>query len=152
MRAWTIVLFILAIHGALLIINVANITDIGLNVSVDTTSKSGIIVAPPGSTNVYVPSPNPNIFNESAGNDSIQGTALLGSDDFVSKFIETVVGLGTAFLSFMTMFSKLILSIQTTAAPFFGEFNAWVLQIIVGVIFGVSLVQILSGRSFKTME
>jgi len=152
MRAWTIVLFILALHAGLAILNVANITDVGLDIYVDTTSKSGIITAPPGTSDIAIQGADPHFFNNTVNGADVKGSSLVSKDDFISKFIESIVGFGTSFLKFMTMFSTIIFSIHTLCEPYFGNFNAWVLEAIVDTVFGVSLAQLISGRSFKTME
>jgi hypothetical protein len=151
MRAWTIVLFILAIHAVLAMINVANITDVGLNVSVS-TSGGGILVTP-GTSTVIVPSSV--YFNESANNSDIANKTIVISSsttNFVDKMIEQIAGAANTFFSLMGMFSSVLFSIHTMGAPIFGNFNAWVLEGMVDIVFGISLFQMITGRSFKTME
>ena len=66
--------------------------------------------------------------------------------------IEQILGVADSFIKLMQTFSKVIFSIQYFGAQFFGDFNAWVLEGMVDIIFGVSLFQMVTGRSFKTME
>lgn len=151
MRAWTIVLFILAIHAVLAMINVANITDVGLNVSVS-TNGGGILITP-GTSTVTVPSSV--YFNESANNSDIANKSMVISEtssNFFSKLIEQITGAAETFFKLMGMFSSVLFSIHTMGAPIFGNFNAWVLEGIVDIVFGISLFQMITGRSFKTME
>jgi hypothetical protein len=155
MRAWTIVLFILAIHACLAMINVANIADVGLNVSIS-TSGGGILVTP-GSYNVSVPSSK--YFNESVnastnGSDISNKSAVITrtSGGFVDKMIESITGAANTFLKFMDMFTGVLFSIHEFGSPIFGDFNAWVLEGMVDIVFGISLFQMITGRSFKTME
>lgn len=152
MRAWTIVLFILAIHACLAMINVANITDVGLNVSIDTTTKTGFFLTP-GGQNITVPSSV--YFNESASGKNISNKSVVisaSSSDFVGKMIEQIIGAAETFYNLLSMFSSVLFSIHTMGAPIFGDFNAWVLEGMVDIVFGVSLFQMITGRSFKTME
>jgi hypothetical protein len=151
MRAWTIVLFIIAIHAVLAMINVAHITDVGLNMSIS-TSGGGILVTP-GTSTVTVPSSV--YFNESANNSAIANKSLVISEtsgNFVDKFIEQIAGAATTFFKLMGMFASTLFSIHTMGAPIFGDFNAWVLEGMVDIVFGISLFQMITGRSFKTME
>jgi hypothetical protein len=149
MRAFTIVLFILAIHACLAMINVANITDAGLNISIDTSSHNGFIVSP-GKTNITMPSSQ--FFNESANGSEIKSNSTLSKGDYFGNLIESVLGLGTIASKFLGTFSAIIFSIHTMAAPYFGNYNAWVLEGMVDFVFAISCFQIFSGRSFKTME
>jgi hypothetical protein len=151
MRAWTIVLFILAIHAVLAMVNVAHITDIGLNISLD-TSGGGVLVSP-GMVNMTTPSSV--YFNESAnGSDIANKTIVISetSSNFVGKMIEQILGAAETFFKLMGMFSSVLFSIHTMGAPIFGDFNAWVLEGMVDIVFGISLFQMITGRSFKTME
>lgn len=154
MRAWTIVLFILAIHACLAMVNVANITNIGLGIVVDTTSKSGIIVAPPGSSNITLPSSDPRYFDQNATGSDIShaNETIIQEGDFIGKFIENIFNVGTVFIKFIGTFSNIVFSIHGFAKPFFGDFNAWVLEGMVDMLLTISLFQIVTGRSFKTME
>jgi hypothetical protein len=151
MRAWTIVLFILAIHACLAMINVANITDAGLNISIDTSSHNGFIVSP-GHTNVSMPSSDPQFFDQNATGNAIKGNSTLSKGDFVGGFIESVIGMGATASKFLGMFGAIIFSIHTMAAPYFGSYNSWVLEGMVDIVFGISCLQIFTGRSLKTME
>lgn len=154
MRAWTIVIFILAIHACLAMINIANITDVGLNVTLDTSGVGSNIVVTPGGINMSLPSSDPRFFNESASPSQVKGTnaTLLTQKSFAQGWIESIVGVGAAFMEFMATFSTVIFSIHTMAAPYFGDYNAWILEGMVDTIFGVALFQMVTGRSFKTME
>lgn len=154
MRAWTIVLFIVAIHACLAMLTVTDITNIGLNLTIDTTSKNANINVNSGNNTIYIPS-DPTFFNANETGKDIMGantTPLIKSTDFVDKFIESIYNVGGPFLKFMGAFSAAIFSIHTLTAPYFGDFNAWVLEGIVDLVFGVSLFQMVTGRSFKTME
>jgi len=153
MRAWTIVLFILGLHILLAMLSAANITNAGLNLSIDTSSKGSIIVLPPGYTNITIPSGDPRFIPVNGTNTSdIKGSTLIKSTSFFGKLIESIAGAAIIFLTFMSTFSSIIFTIHGLGAPFFGEFNSWLLEGLVDTIFGVSLFQIISGRSFKTME
>jgi len=152
MRAWTIVVFIVAIHAALAMINVANITDVGLNISLD-ASNPGLIVVSPGTSTVIMPSSV--FFNESANGSNIANKSIVltaESGGFIDKMIQEIVGTLNIFLKLMGMFASTLFSIHTLGSPIFGDFNAWVLEGMVDIIFGISLFQIITGRSFKTME
>ena len=81
MRAWTIVIFILAIHAVLAMVNVANITDIGLNISLDTSG--GSLVTIPGSTNITTPSSV--YFNESYNRNGT-GEDVSNSSSFMTRY------------------------------------------------------------------
>ena len=154
MRAWTIVLFIVAIHACLAMINVGTITNIGLNLTIDTQSKNANIYVSEGKTNLTLPY-DPTFFNINETGKNIMGantTPLIQKTDFISKFIESIYDVGGPFFKFMGTFSAAIFSIHNLCAPYFGDFNAWVLEGIVDLIFGVSLFQMVTGRSFKTME
>jgi hypothetical protein len=155
MRAWTIVLFILAIHAVLAMINVADITDIGLNISMDTSG--GSLVTFPGAVNLTTPSST--YFNESynkngTGEDVSNSSSLISSSSggFIGKMIEQILGAADTFIKLMTTFSSVVFSIHYLGAPIFGDFNAWVLEGIVDIVFGIALFQMVTGRSFKTME
>ena len=155
MRAWTIVIFILAIHACLAMINIANITNVGVNATLDTSSIGSNIVVTPGGINMTMPSSDPRFFNESASSPSQikgQNATLITQKNFAQEWIESIIGVGAAFMEFMRTFSTVIFSIQRMAAPYFGETNAWVLEGMVDTIFGVALFQMVTGRSFKTME
>jgi hypothetical protein len=156
MRAWTIVLFIVAIHACLAMINVAGITNVGLNMTIDTQSKNANIQFGSGQTNLSLPQ-DPTFFNASETDPSKvkgQNATLysISKNDFVSNFIESIYQVGGAFMKFMTTFGAAIFSIHTLCAPYFGDYNAWILEGMVDTVFGVSLFQMVTGRSFKTME
>lgn len=159
MRAWTIVLFILAIHACLAMFNITDITNAGVGVIIDTSSKNGIVIVPGNNTNDYLVNDSM-FFNASATNASEvknSSTAsftqqLLDSSGFVGKFIESIFQVGDVFLKFISSFKDAIFSIHALGAPLFGDFNAWILEGVVDFVFGVSLFQLVTGRSFKTME
>ena len=150
MRAWTIVLFILAVHACLAMFTVADITNIGLNMSLDTSSHTGYNMQN-GVYNVSLPS-DPTFFDVNANVTNVSSGAGLTSSSFVNDFIESILGVANAFGKYMSMFNKAIFSIYFFTAPYFGDFNAMVLQGMVDIIFGISLIQMVTGRSFKTME
>lgn len=156
MRAWTIVIFILAIHACLAMINIADITNVGLNVTLDTSGMNSNIVVTPGGINMSMPSSDPRFFNDSpnVSPSQVKGTnaTLLTQKSFAQGWIESIIGVGAAFMEFMVTFSTVIFSIHTMAAPYFGDTNAWILEGMVDTIFGVALFQMVTGRSFKTME
>jgi hypothetical protein len=148
MRAWTIVLFILAIHAGLAMFNYTNVMDIGLGVTIDPVT--GTLV--PGSNTVDLPT-SP-IFNssgttkEEVSNNSVK----IQSSGFVGQMIEAITGVGDQFFKLIATFKDLLLSIHALTAPYFGEFNAWILELVVDFIFVIALFQMVTGRSFKTME
>lgn len=149
MRAYMIVVFILAIHAGLAMINVAHITDIyGFNTSIDTSSKGTFVVI--NGSNISVPSST--YFCETATGQDISSATDLAPTNFVGEMIQTITGMTEVFVNFMNSFKSLIFSIHTFGAPYFGDFNAWVLEGMVDFIFSVALFQIVTGRSFKTME
>jgi len=152
MRAWTIVLFILALHACTAMFTHTNILDIGLNVSLDTSSSNIIQLGPSTPINI---ANDESFFNSSANSSTeIRGTnsSAIGKTDFVGKMIEAILGVADTFIEFMATFSKAIFSIQYMCAPYFGYYNAWILEAIVDTVFGVSLFQMVTGRSFKTMD
>jgi hypothetical protein len=151
MRAWTIVLFILAVHAVLAMMSVANITDVGMNISIDTTSHTGYIITNGAPANVSLPADS-TFFNASANATNVSSGSGLTSSSFVNDFIESILGVANAFGKYMSMFNKAIFSIYFLTAPYFGSFNAMVLEGMVDIIFGISLIQMVTGRSFKTME
>lgn len=152
MRAYTIILFILSVHACLAMMNTADITNSGLNISVDTTSKNGFYISQGHTNMTYLMSSDPRFFNESATGKDITSNATLTRKDYIGKFIESIFEVGGVFLKFMDMCTSLIFSIHTLCAPIFGEFNSWILEGIVDFAFGIALFQIVTGRSFKTME
>jgi len=154
MRLWTIVLFIVAIHAALAIINVGNITDIGLDMSIDTTSKTGVIVSQGNPGGIEMPSSDPRFFCQTATGADISraNKTILGANDYIGKFIESVYNLGGVFSKFLNSFSIAIFGIHTLTAPLFGDFNGWVLEGLVDFLLVIGIFQIVSGRSFKTMD
>jgi hypothetical protein len=101
-----------------------------------------------------MPSSDPRFFNQSAPPSQVKGTnaTLVKQSDFIGEFIESIFGVGKVFLTFMATFSTVIFSIHNMAAPYFGDYNAWILEGMVDTIFGVALFQMVTGRSFKTME
>jgi hypothetical protein len=155
MRAWTIVLFIVAIHACLAMFNITNITNAGVGVVIDTSSKNGFSVTTGNNSMILLPNDS-TFFNASASDPSevtnSSDESLLGAGDFVSKFIESIFQVGIDFLKFMNSFKDAIFSIHALGAPIFGDFNAWILEGMVDFVFGVSLFQLVTGRSFKTME
>lgn len=149
MRAWSIVLFILAIHAGLAMFNYTNIMDIGLGVTLDPVT--GVLV--PG--NNTIDTPDSIIFNSSATskNQVMQNnTITANTSDFVGEMITSILNVGTIFSNLLTTFNKLVFSIHYLAAPFFGDFNAWVLEFVVDFILVIAFFQMVTGRSFKTME
>jgi len=154
MRLWTIVLFIVSIHAALAIINVGNITDIGLDMKIDTTSKTGVMVSQGTPGTIEMPSSDPTFFCQTATGADISMTdqTVLGAGDYIGKFIESVYNLGGVFSKFMTTFGSAIFGIHTLTKPFFGEFNSWVLEGMVDFLLVIGFFQIISGRNFKTMD
>lgn len=150
MRAWSIVLFILAIHATLAMFTYTDITDAGLNISLDTSTKGTII--PIHNSTVIIPVSN-QYFNVNGSQDTITNQSnLVTQQDFVSGAIESIVGTATTFYNLINTFKGLVFSIHEMAAPFFGDFNAWVLEGVVDLIMGIALFQMVTGRSFKTME
>jgi hypothetical protein len=148
MRAWSIVLFILAIHAGLAMFNYTNIMDIGLGVTLDPVT--GVLV--PGNTTIDIPSST--IFNASGETkEEVTGGATnLTVNDFFGDMIESILGAGARFSQLIDTFKNLLFSIHYLAEPIFGDFNAWILEAIVDFIFVIALFQMVTGRSFKTME
>lgn len=149
-------LFIVSIHACLAMFAVADIT----NTTGVYLETSGFMVGTPswvvhqGNNSVGIPQSNL-FFNSSANGTEIfnSKSALTGSNGtFVGKMIEQILGAADIFSKFINMFKNVLFSIHYLAAPIFGEFNGWVLEGMVDIVFGISLFQIVSGRSFKTME
>lgn len=152
MRAYTIVVFILAIHAMLAVFTVAGVGNGILGINIDTSTTQGIVVGS-GNYNVSIPSADPRFFNTSGNMTGIKGNdTLIGPENFVGDWIESIIGVGTAFSKLITTFTNVIFSIQYLAAPYFGSFNAWVIEGVVDFALAISLFQIVTGRSFKTME
>jgi hypothetical protein len=150
MRAYMIVIFILAIHASLAVINVANIMDVGLNLSLDTSSHGAIII---NHNSSIITVPSSKFFNESAtGTDISEASKDLNRSSFSSGAIESIIGFATVFGDFIKSISKIVFSIHDLTAPLFGNFNAWVLEGMVDFILTIALFQMVTGRSFKTME
>ena len=153
MRAYAIVVFILAFHAALAMINVSTLTNLGLNATIDTSTKGTFNLIP--STNYTMPSSK--YFCETATGENIylldsEDNVNISPNDFIGNFIQSVEGLAAPFNKFLAVIKDILFSVHDTAAPIFGEFNAWCIQGMLYFIFVVSLVQIVTGRSFKTME
>ena len=153
MRAWTIVLFILAFHACTAMFTYTDIMNTGINSTVDTYSKTGFVVSSGNGSVVKLPY-DPSYFDPNATGQDIKGSsvAFINSTSFVGRFIESILGFGETFITFVKTFSGVITGIHYLSKPYFGDFNAWVLEGIVDTIFAVSLVQIVTGRSFKTMD
>jgi hypothetical protein len=151
MRAYTIVIFILAFHAGLAMINVAHLTDVyGFNTTLDTSSKGSFITIN-GSNNITVPSST--YFNESATGANIYSTErVVNKSDIIGGYIESISGFANTFNKFKDTFFDAIFGIHTLCAPYFGDFNAWVLEGMCDIILAVACFQIITGRSFKTME
>jgi hypothetical protein len=153
MRAWTIVLFILSIHAVLAMMTVAGVGNGIMNYTIDTSGHSASFPTTPGNYNVTLPSSDPRFFNTSANSTAIKGNGtLIGPSNFIGDWIESIVGVGASFSKLIQTFTNTVFSIHTLAAPYFGDFNAWVLEGIVDLILAIGLFQIVTGRSFKTME
>jgi len=148
MRAWSIVLFILAIHAGLAMFNYTNIMDIGLGVTLDPVT--GVLV--PGNTTVDLPSTT--VFNISGTSkeEVTNSSSSLKSTNFIGQMIESILDVGKNFSDLLTTFKDLLFSIHYLAKPFFGDVNAWILEGIVDFIFVIAFFQMVTGRSFKTME
>lgn len=149
MRAWSIVLFILAIHAGLAMFNYTNVMDIGLGVTLDPVT--GVLV--PGNNTIDIP--DSIIFNSSATSKSQvmqNNTITSNTSGFVGDMITSILDFGKNFSDLLSTFNKLVFSIHYLAAPFFGDFNAWVLEFVVDFILVIAFFQMVTGRSFKTME
>jgi hypothetical protein len=99
--------------------------------------------------------PSSTYFNQSANGSDIANKSIVitgTSGGFFDKAIEQIIGAANTFLKLMGTFSSVLFSIHTMGAPIFGDFNAWVLEGMVDIVFGISLFQMITGRSFKTME
>lgn len=152
MRSWTIVLFILAIHACLAMFTVTDITNAGLNISIDTTGHSGSFIVTEGTTTIDIPSSDPQFFDSEANGSSISGNVSMSSSEYNGGMIESIIGLGKTLTKLIGMFGAAIFSIHTLSAPYFGDFNAWILEGMVDIIFAVSLFQLVTGRSFKSID
>jgi PPE-repeat protein len=155
MRAWTIVLFVIAIHACLFMFNGVNFENgLGYNFSIDTSSKSGNIIIIPGDpANISMPSPDSHFFDSSANgsNVNVNGT-VFSKNDVDGGLLEQVYGLGKTLMKIVGMFGAAIFSIHTLAAPYFGDSTAWILEGMVDIVFGIALFQLVTGRSFKTID
>jgi len=154
MRAWTIFLFILGIHIVLGMISVANITNVGLNMSIDTTQKGSIIIMP--EKNISMQAPDPRFINTSGTDiNTIKGSSsnnTLAPTNFVAAYIQNIFAAADAFIKLLTSFSQVVFTIYYLGAPWFGGFNALALELMVDSVFAISLFQLVTGRSFKTMD
>jgi len=151
MRAWTIVIFILSVHVCLAMMNAAHITDVGLNLSLDTSG--GSLVPSSGSSNIKNPSSTLVNQNATSKDDALTNQSItLKKGDFVGDMMEIITGVATPFFNLMTTFSTVVFSIHYLCAPYFGNFNSWMLEAMVDFIFVMALFQMVTGRSFKTME
>jgi hypothetical protein len=151
MRAWTIVIFILAFHVCLAMVNYADITDVGLNITFE-TSGGGVLVSP-GTNTINMPSSTLVNPNATSKDDALTNQSItLKKGDFVGDMMEIITGVATPFFNLMTTFSKIVFSIHYLCTPYFGDFNSWMLEAMVDFIFVMALFQMVTGRSFKTME
>lgn len=151
MRAWTIVVFILAIHACLAMIGVANITDVGLNITLD-TSGHGSIAPSSGNTNLTIPSSTMYNTTDPENFTYSKSTMNLNQTGFVGMMLQQVTQFASLLSELMTTFSRIVFSIYYLTAPYFGHFNAVMLEGLVDFIFSIALFQMVTGRSFKTME
>lgn len=151
MRAWTIVIFILSVHVCLSMINIAHITDVGLNLSLDTSGGSLV----PSSGSSTIENPSSILINQNAtdkDNVYTNSSARLKQGDFMGDLMEIIIGVATPFVNLMKTFSVIVFSIYYISLPYFGPFNSLMLEAMVDFIFVVALFQMVTGRSFKTME
>jgi len=152
MRAWTVVLFILAIHACLAMFNHADVLNYGTNIVIDTTSKDSIVV---GAATVKITVPESVFFNEKGtGSDIIKGgnDTILNNSGWIGEFITSTVGVAGQFFGFIKSVKDIVFSIHTLCGPLFGDFDGWVLEGMTDFILFVALFQMVTGRSFKTME
>jgi hypothetical protein len=153
MRAWSVFIFILAIHASLALVYHADITNsLDLNYTFDTSSHSGSYIQIPGKQNVSIPQSDR--FFDATKNDSTvyNNSANLKPGDFVGDFIQSVTGVGSTLTKLMTMVGDAFFTIQWLMAPIFGSFNAWVVEGLVDIIWAGALFQMVTGRNFKGAE
>lgn len=132
--------------------NVADITN-ATGIYLDTSGTGHTFTVHEGRYDISIPSST--IFNESGTTkEGITNTSnvVLKQGDFVGDFIESTLGLGAVFSNFITTFKNIVFSIHYLCAPFFGDFNSWVLEAVVDFVLVIGFFQIVTGRSFKTME
>lgn len=151
MRAWTIVLFILSIHAVLAIFTVGGVGNGIMGYTYDTSGHQAVFTPIPGNYNTTLPSSDPRFFNSSS-NTSQGNATLIKSGDFIGEWIESIIGVGTSFTKLMGTFTAAVFSIYTLSAPYFGNFNAMVLEGLVDIVLAIAFFQMVTGRSFKTME
>jgi hypothetical protein len=132
-------------------INGADITNVA-GIYIDTSGmNTHNFVVHQGRYDVNMPQSNL-FFNGSANGSNIKNASLISNKDFAGGMIESILGVGSTFLALMDTFQRAVFSIHTLAAPYFGDTNSWVLEGMVDTILAIGLFQIVSGRSFKTME
>ena len=151
MRAWTIVLFIIAFHACLSMFAYVDLQNsLGLNITIDTTSKTGNWIITPGTTNITIPSSDPYFF-DSTSNGSVNNSAIK-PNDFVGNMIESVLGVANAFGKLMGSFTQAAFAIHTYGAPYFGDGPAWILEGVVDFVIAIGFFQLVTGRGFKVLD
>jgi hypothetical protein len=153
MRAWTIVVFILAFQASLAMLNMANPLNTGMGIVVDTTNKYTITPVP-GNNTMELPQPQGGIYTSTGTANNPSYTTNPGGfnpKSFSSGYIENILGLGGAVGGFFEIFFNVIFSIEVTFTPYIGIYASYI-QYMVLFILGIGLFQIYSGRSLKTAE
>ena len=148
MRAYTIVLFIIAVHVCLAMFG--NVDFNVTNITIDTTQKGTFLITQGHVPYNYLPSST--LFFNMSNETKVNSSTMLTENDFVGKYIESIYGVGDVFSKFMNMFTSAVFSIHTLCAPWFGEFNSWAIEIMVDFVLAIGFFQVITGRSFKTME
>lgn len=150
MRAWTILIFIISLQAALAMLNVADPMNAGLGISIDTTNPNAIVVSQTQIPIAY-PQPDPNFYTVSGTkyNTSIKDYS---STEYISGTIADITKIISAFESTLKLFWNMLNAIYYTSHTYIGDFNAGIIQGLVDVVLGIALLQIFSGRSFKTAE
>lgn len=151
MRAWTIVLFILCIHMMLAAFTWAGVGNGILGYTLDTSGHQASFNPIPGNYTVQLPITS-QFFNGSANGTQITNNSLIKSGGVVGEWIENIIGVGSYFTNLINTFKDAVFSIHYLTAPYFGDVLGWLLEGIVDLVLGISFFQMVTGRSFKTME
>lgn len=154
MRAWTIVLFLIAFQASLAMLNVANPLNTGMGITIDTSNPYRIDVYE-NTTNVVLPQPQAGIYRYT-GNATHPNYATqpgdYNSNNLSTGFIENIQGITIGFGEFIALFYKAVTSIHETFYIYIGDFNAWILQGFAYIVLALGIIQILTARSLKTAE
>jgi len=128
----------------------------------DITNTTGIYVDTGGTGSTFtvhegrydITLPSSTLFNESGTTkeEVINGSTTIKSTHFIGEYIESILNVGKVFSDFLTTFKNIVFSIHYLTAPYFGEVNSWILEGVVDFVLVIGFFQIVTGRSFKTME